>query len=124
MPDKEMTFPITYSVTFHSPPVKVADIPEGHGACGAIFIGAYGEDPDTGEVSVSFHGREADGTELEPLQMFQTWLLLTRQLADTLPEGGPKELCLAVQTTTARAIKMAEEEEKAKNGQPSSDKND
>jgi hypothetical protein len=122
MPDNEATFPITYSVTIHDPAVTIDQIPDGHGACGAIFIGAYGEDPETSEVSVSFHGLEADGEELKPLQIFQVWLSLTEQLAKTLPEGGPKELCASVRTVAERAIQMSKEEQE--NDQSDSDETD
>jgi hypothetical protein len=105
----ELDYRITYCITFHNPPISSVEVPEDHGACDAVFIGSYKAD-QFGRVDYGFRGVHETGSEMEPLHMFQVWLQLAGFLETVLPDGGPKELCLAAKQTYLAAAKMAKEE--------------
>lgn len=102
MPD----YPITYSVTYHNPPLAKDQVKDGDGACSTILIGAYVEGPnDTTEYG--FSGLNEKGETLQPRQLFQIWITFATWLVNTLPDGGPKELCNSVRSIMLDAKNLA-----------------
>lgn len=107
-------YPITFCITHHSPPIPAEDVPKDHGACSALLIGSYMEQPD-GKMDFGFSGLNDKGEELQPLQLFQMWTTFATFLSEELPDGGPKELCESVR----QVIKKTKEgviKEKMKRG--------
>jgi len=88
----EHKYGVSYHVKHHPDGLTVADITEDIGACDRLFWISVVDQPG-GAVSYVFMSLDRDGDILGAGDWFRIYTLLTKKLAEELPEGGRKEFC-------------------------------
>ena len=110
--EKELThyYKVTYNVTCHIPGgVPQEEVPKGHGAADALFVGSVLRDPN-GAVSYLFTSVDGDndGKDLATSDMFRLWAILAHSLSKELEEGtGRQELCAEVHRVVSESLAKA-----------------
>lgn len=75
---------LTYDIERHKDGIAKDKIPEGHGACDHVILCSIIDSSDGGvsRAFVSMNGKT--GEALEPIELFQAWVMLAMQLSQTL----------------------------------------
>ncbi len=99
-----MSYPLTYEVTQHDPPLEQDQVPEECGACHDIWIGSIvkGESGGKSYAFISMDGKT--GEEVSDKELFQLWVILAGVLADNLEDGVQKQLCTEAFKAVQRII--------------------
>jgi hypothetical protein len=102
MPDDEQTYPITYSVDYHDPPLtKEQVLASAAGGCDAILLisvvgGRSGASEGSSHAFIGRDGRGGDG-DINIEEWFKAWAMLAATLAESTELGpGKRRLCAEV----------------------------
>lgn len=92
-----MKYHLTYRIEQRPDGLDASQVPEGHGACTALFVAALVM-PSAHTISVQFYGVDGrDNTQLPAVTQFKLWALLAASLAqDPNLEPTYRALCMAV----------------------------
>ena len=101
-----MSYPITYQVDRHDPPLEKEDIPEDQGACHAVWIGSVIK----GESGKSYAFISMDGATGEDVrheELFQLWVILASVLSENLEDESRRQFCAEAFKTVQTAVQLS-----------------
>lgn len=88
-----MKYYLTYDITVHKNGIEKEDLPEGCGACDAVFLATVLEE-DNGSFSYAMQGVDgrSGGNKMQPLQLFQVWVKFAEYLSGALEKDSGFQL--------------------------------
>jgi hypothetical protein len=106
----EKTYRVTHAIAVHDPPLQSDEVPDGHGACDALFTASVSA-RDDGTSDIVFDSINGfSGERLPDSELFMLWCKLAQELSEVLPEGsGQQEICTSVTTVVRTAYRKAAE---------------
>ena len=98
-----MSYPITYLVEQHDPPLERDQIPPERGACHDVWIGSITKSEEGKSYAfISMDGKTGD--EVSHDELFALWVIMAGVLEDNLEDGGRKKICGEVFKTVQDAV--------------------
>jgi len=98
-----LSYPITYQVDQHDPPLEKDQIPPERGACHDLWIGSITKSAEGKSYAfISLDG--VTGDEVSHDELFQLWVIMSGVLSENLEDGGRKKICAEVFSTVQEAV--------------------